>query len=130
MKHLNILVADDEKPVTTSVSFVLKRAGHTVDEVHDGDQALDRITKQPGYYHILITDHIMVKMSGLDLLARLRNTDFNGKIIVLSGNLTTQLEEEYRKLGAEKIIHKPFELSELREAVEELGAAMEPLTKG
>ncbi len=130
MKNLHILVADDEKSVTTSVAFVLKRAGHTADVVHDGDEALDRITKQPGHYHILITDHVMVKMSGLELLAQLRKANYHGKIIVLSGNLTAQLEEEYRGLGAEKIIHKPFELFELRKAVEELGAAPEHLVKG
>jgi|ERR1700677_2696836 len=130
MKHFNILVADDEKPVTTSVSFVLKRVGHTVDVVFDGVDALARIGENPAHYHILITDHLMLKMSGLELLVKLRKTPFKGKVIVLSGNLTAQLEEEYAKLGANKFIHKPFEIAELREAVEELGLSIEPLVAG
>ncbi len=130
MKNFNILAADDEKSVTTSVSFVLKRAGHAVDVVSDGSDALARIAERPGHYHILITDHLMVKVSGLELLSHLRKAGFHGKIIVLSGNLTTQLEEEYRKLGADKFIHKPFELEELRHAVEELGVAIGDLVTG
>lgn len=129
-KHYNILVADDEKSVTTSVSLVLKRAGHVVDAVPDGEDAYAKIIQDPVRYQILITDHLMVKVSGLELVARLQKSDFRGKILVLSGNLTAQIEEAYHKLGIQKIIHKPFELSELRDAVDALGTTLEAPVAG
>lgn len=117
---LNILAVDDEKSITASIRFVLKRQGHTVDAVSDGADALARLAELPGHYDILITDHAMCKVSGLELLTLLPVNTFKGKIVVLSGYLTLELEAKYRSLGAHRIIRKPFELDELRQAVEEL----------
>ena len=60
------------------------------------------------------------EMTGIQLLQQLKPTDFRGKIIVLSGYLSLELEEQYRLLGADIILRKPFELHELRQAVEAL----------
>lgn len=119
-RHYNILVADDETAVTTSVSFVLKKAGHTVGIVHDGRLALAAIAKDPGHYQILITDHVMGEMTGLDLVHELHKIAFGGKIVVLSANLTHEIEGAYREAGVERFIYKPFDLSELRDAINSL----------
>ena len=119
-KGLNILVVDDEKSVTTTVSFVLQRSGYTVDVVHDGEDALSRLVKSPDHYQILITDNCMRKVSGLELVQRLQERDFQGRIVVLSGSLSLELEEAYRALGADKIMRKPFGIAELRKTIEEL----------
>jgi len=117
---LNILVVDDEKAVTSSVRVVLKALGHVVDVLHDGDEALEMLLESPDQYQILITDHHMCRLSGLQLLQGLQGGAFKGKVAVLSGYLTADLESQYRSLGADKILRKPFELDELRNAVEEL----------
>ena len=117
---LNILVVDDEKSVTTTVSYVLQRSGHTVDVAHDGEDALLRLTESLGHYQILITDHCMHKVSGLALVERLRETEFQGRILVISGCLSQRMKESYLALGVERILSKPFGAQELREAVGEL----------
>ena len=120
LKGLNILVVDDELPVTESLRAVLKNAGHSVDAVHDGEDALARLREVPDHYQILITDHLMRKVSGLEFLVQLPLNGFHGKIIVLSGYLTLELDAKYRALGVDKIMKKPFDVEELRRAVEEL----------
>ena len=50
----------------------------------------------------------MVGMSGLEMVMRLRQTDFRGKIIVLSGWMSGEVEHSYRKLKTEKFLPKPF----------------------
>jgi two-component system, chemotaxis family, chemotaxis protein CheY len=122
--NMNILVADDEKATIISVSFVLRHCGHTVDAVTDGGEALLRVKEDSDRYQILITDHTMMNVSGLELVAELRALDYRGKIVVLSGHLTQELTEAYRALGADRLIPKPFDLADLRKAVEDLGAAM------
>jgi len=117
---LNILVVDDEAPVTASIKVVLGSAGHSVDVLHDGEEALTRLAEFPNHYHLLITDHLMCKVSGIQFLLQLPVNAFRGKIIVLSAYLTPQLEKDFKSLGAERIIRKPFDLDELRTAVEEL----------
>jgi len=122
---LNILVADDEQSSVISVAVVLRQGGHTVDSVADGAEALARLAEKPRHYHIVITDHFMLQVSGLELMAQLRATGFCGKIVVLSANLDNELMASYRALGADSFIRKPFALAELREAVEHLGTMMD-----
>src|SRR5438034_1247306 len=84
----NILVVDDEAAVGASINTLLKNSGCSVDVVRDGKDALSRLTDLPGHYDILITDHLMDKISGLEFLVQLPVNTFKGKIIVLSAYLT------------------------------------------
>jgi DNA-binding response OmpR family regulator len=123
LKNLNILVVDDEPSTVVSVAVVLKARGHVVDGVADGEDALIRLKNDLHRYQIIITDHSMEKVSGLELLTALRATAFRGKVMVLSAHLTYDLKLSYHSLGVDRLISKPFDLAELREAVEELGTA-------
>jgi two-component system response regulator YesN len=118
--NLNILAIDDEEVVTELINALFQRMGHSVDQLHNAQDALSRIKNSPDHYDILITDHLMHKVTGLELLSQLPKNSFKGKIIVISGYMTNELENEYRALGASKIIRKPFNIDELRKAVEEL----------
>ena len=117
---LNILSVDDEKSVSTSIRLALKSLDCKVDVLHSGKEALAKINESPDHYRILIVDHLTPGVTGLDLLKQLKPTPFKGKIIVLSAHLTEGLEAEYRAIGADKIMRKPFDVDELRKAVEEL----------
>ena len=125
-KVSNILIVDDEKAVAASIKAALKGMGHAADVIHDGGDALTRITKSPGHYDILITDHLMRTVSGLEFLIQLPVNTFKGKIIVLSAYLTPELESKYRALGVGTMIRKPFDVDELRKAV---GASQPPPEK-
>jgi len=118
-KSLNILVVDNGNSTTAPVSVVLKQAGHRVDVVHDGEYALSSITQEPARYHLVITDHRM-KFTGLELATGLRKIAFPGKILILSAFLPTEAEDAYRLLGVETFIFKPFDIADLRNAVEKL----------
>lgn len=112
-RSFNILVADDDQAVCLVLSTILRRLGNTVEVVHDGKEAIKLFTSKPGYFEILITDHRMPMVSGLELVRHLRKNEFNGKIVVISGFLTEQLHIAYRDKRVDKIIQKPFELAEL-----------------
>jgi CheY-like chemotaxis protein len=125
-KNLNILVVDDEASSTISVAYVLRHCGHAVDTVEDGGKALARLKENALHYHIVITDHAMLEVSGLELMMELRATGFRGKIMVLSANMTQELRDSYQAHGgADYFIAKPFDLAELRKTVEELGAKVD-----
>lgn len=118
--HFRVLVADDEKPVSYSISYILKRLGCEVDVVDDGAPALEKIRQEPDRYHLLVTDHAMLTMDGLALVTELRRMEFAGKIMVVSGYLTASLDAAYRALGVDRIFFKPFEITTLRNAAVEL----------
>jgi CheY-like chemotaxis protein len=111
---LNILVVDDEAGTRAALSAVLKLSGHHATFATDGDEALALFEKAETPFDLIITDHMMVRVSGLDLVHRLRERGFKGDIVVLTAYAPTIDEDEYRKLEIAGIMEKPFDITELR----------------
>jgi CheY-like chemotaxis protein len=118
-QRLNILAVDDEPSVTSSLFWALRPLGHTVEAVNDGEQALAKLATNPTI-NLLITDHSMPRMSGLELVRRLRETGYNEKILVLSAHLSQQNRAAYDSLGVNAMLPKPFDVDALRQVVDEL----------
>ena len=119
---LNILLAEDERSVAFSISFALKADGHKIEIVSDGEEALSELTRKPGAFDVLITDHSMPRMNGVELVKRLRDTAFAGRIVVLSAHLSVENVEACAALGVDILIPKPFDVHLLRAAIRRLGA--------
>ncbi len=113
-KSLRVLYADDMRELRQLLEVVLSRDGHRVDTVHDGDVALETIQANPGVYDVIITDHHMPTVSGLELVARLRGLNYQGKIIVFSSELSEEVDGTYRHYKVDFILPKPVFPSELR----------------
>ena len=114
---LNILLAEDEPPVAFSISIALKLDGHKVERVGDGEEALARLVAEPGAFDLLITDHSMPRMTGLELVRRLRESAFGGKILVLSAHLSPEHHAAYDALHVGGMMFKPFDLYQLRDTI-------------
>ncbi len=113
-KPLNILVVDDEAGSRAALAAVLQLAGHKAVFAKDGDEALEVFDRAQTPFDLIITDHQMVRVSGLDLVRRLRDKGFAGEIVVLTAYAGTIEEDEYRKLEVSGIMEKPFNIAELR----------------
>jgi len=123
-RTLRILIADDETSVVQSLSVVLRYAGHRIESVADGRMALARLTTESADCDLLITDHTMPVLTGLQLVGKLRAAHFRGGIIVLSAFLASEAERAYRAFAVDHILHKPFDIAALRAAVEQVAAAI------
>ena len=113
MQTFNVLIVDDDPAVCTIISTILKRQGNTVEVAENGKEAINRLTLKPGWFNVLITDHNMPLVSGLELVQYLRKNEFDGKIIVISGVLTPELLAAYRTKRVDKILQKPFSVENL-----------------
>jgi two-component system chemotaxis response regulator CheY len=113
-KSLRVLYADDMRELRQLLEIVLGRDGHKVDSVGDGHLALELIRKDLKAYDVVITDHHMPTISGLQLVAELRAMDYPGKIIVFSSELSTSVDAAYRRHKADHILPKPIFPSDLR----------------
>src|SRR5438552_15605101 len=87
---LNILLAEDEHSVAFAISFALKCDGHKIEIVNDGEAALANLIVEPRAFDLLITDNNMPRMTGVELVRRLRETAFRGKALVLSAQLSVE----------------------------------------
>ena len=123
---LNILLAEDERSVAFSIVFALKCDGHKVQVVADGAQAVASVSVEPDAFDLLITDHSMPGMTGIELVQRLRQESFRGKIMVLSAHLSAENRAAYDALAVDAMVSKPFDVHELRATITRLANGMKP----
>jgi len=116
------LLAEDEPSVAFSISFALKADGHRIEIVSDGGEALSELSRKPGAFDLLITDHSMPRMNGVELVKRSREAGFGGKIVVLSAHLSAENRAAYLALGVDLMVAKPFDVHLLRAAIWQIGS--------
>ena len=88
-----------------------------VSRAADGWEALIKIAASPKPFDVVITDHRMPRMSGLELVKRLRARKFTGKILVLSAHLSDDDIRGYEELHVDMMMSKPFDFEEIQSAV-------------
>ena len=116
---MNILIVDDEDGNRISLGLVLRALGHKVDEAQNGALALEYVIRSSEPFDLIITDNIMPKMSGIQLIEELRRSNFQGEIMAVSANLRPAEEQQLKTLGVRFVVEKPFGLDILRSAVAE-----------
>lgn len=124
---LDILLVEDERSVAFSILFALKCDGHRIQVVADGEQALASIDVEPDRFDLLITDHSMPGMAGIELVQQLRQESFRGKIMVLSAHLSPENRLAYEALAVNVMVSKPFDVHELRATITRLANGVAPV---
>jgi CheY-like chemotaxis protein len=127
----NILVVDDEIEVGTAIRRVLERAGHAVTVANNATAGLGAVARQAP--DVVITDIIMPKVHGVELIRILRERYPRIRVIAISGGgsfgpqgykpeaiSTHAYLAAAREAGAEEILTKPFDLTDLIAAVRRL----------
>jgi len=132
MEHRNILVVDDEEPVRSALRHVLEADGYSIVEAEDGPTALELLKTTP--IHLVISDHVMPQMSGVDLLKLVRVRHPHVLRIILTGDPDPEIpvrsineSEVYRFVrkpwnswDLRTILHFAFEVIRLQEENEKL----------
>jgi CheY-like chemotaxis protein len=116
-KTRRVLYVDDMRELREVARLALSRCGHKINCAPDGRDALDMIVANPGAYDIVISDHHMSGMNGLELVMKLREIKYPGMIAIVSSELNEDVADDYRKLGIKRILFKPVSLSDLRSLV-------------
>ena len=119
-KLLRILYADDLRELREVARIALSREGHLIKCVADGQEALDCIKADPDAYDLLISDHHMPNVDGLELVTEVRTLPFHGKILIFSSELSPAVADAYTELKVDRMLFKPVFPSELRQVLAEL----------
>ncbi len=117
-RKVHILSVDDEEVIGESIAYVLEAPHRKIVTAMDGQQALECVAKEK--FDIVITDHRMPRSGGLELVKKLRQRDYHGKIVVLSAYLSPENIGTYEDLAVDEIVGKPFNSAELRDVVTSL----------
>jgi len=116
--NARILVIDDEPAIRGSLTkFLRDRKGHQVDAAGDGAEGWERL--EAADYDLVLTDLVMPRLNGLELIERARTERPEMPIIVLSGRAVFRDVVEAMRAGAYDFIAKPVEdLEELAAVVD------------
>src|SRR5262245_16170296 len=120
---LRILYADDMKELRDLAKAVLGREGHRVECVSSGIEALGRLIEDSASVDLLITDHHMPGMDGIELVQKVRARKFPCRIMVFCSALSRDVQDSYMALGVDRMLYKPVLPAELREVIREISAA-------
>lgn len=113
-----ILVIDDEPLVLSTVVTMLSREGFSVEEASDGEAAIAMIHRNPP--DVVITDIFMPNRDGIEIIRELKRSCPRTKIIAMTGGGQTRMMEIVSAaefLGADHVLHKPFERESLLAAM-------------
>ncbi|GAB4442699.1 MAG: response regulator transcription factor [Anaerolineae bacterium] len=110
-----ILVVDDEGAIRYSVSKTLQRVGYHVSTAASGEEALEMMTEQN--YDVILTDIRMPGISGVELLARIRESSPDAIVILMTGYASLGTAVESLRLGAHDYLVKPSSSQDIRQSV-------------
>jgi CheY-like chemotaxis protein len=115
-----ILLTEDEQDVREVAREFLESGGYTVIEARDGAEALGLVEKHKGAINLLITDMVMPRMTGLELAARLKESQPGLRMLYMSGYSERAVEESMQPDPSIRLLSKPFSRGALLRTVHEL----------
>ncbi len=116
----SVLVVDDEREVRRLLSLLLEDAGFRVYAAKDGEEALDLFERLQGGIDLVVTDVVMPRMGGVELVARLREKDPQLPIILVSGYSSSFSVSELGGVTGVVFLPKPITKDDLNRAVEQV----------
>ncbi|MEJ7593120.1 MAG: sigma-54 dependent transcriptional regulator [Planctomycetaceae bacterium] len=110
---MNLLVVEDDPDFRETCTRWMTRKGHRVEAAANGHEALEVCDRK--VFDVAIVDMNMPGLSGLELLERMKSTQIETEVIILTGQGTIESAVNAMKLGASDYLTKPFPLDELEQ---------------
>ncbi len=116
----NVLIVDDDHAILDVIEIWLESEGHSIRKMLDGEAALRCLKTED--FDLIITDIIMPKTEGIQVILEIRKSRKNMGIIAISGGSKKGVNylDAAEKLGADAILAKPLEQSSFIKTVEEV----------
>ncbi len=112
-----ILVVDDEETMRELCSIRLKAMGYEVITAVDGQMGLDAFQNNAQNISLVILDQTMDKMSGTEVLKRIRAIDPDAPVVISSGFGSEEIFESLKDYKGVGFLAKPFRRRDFEEAV-------------
>jgi len=118
IKHMNILLVDDDKWIRDSMTLLFESEGCVLKALETAEEGLESIKKQK--FDIAIVDYRLPNMDGLEFLERLGALDPNMMRILITAYNEKKIVSEAKRIGVEEYIPKPFTSETLEESLTRL----------
>ncbi len=108
-----VLIVDDNVELAEILKMGLQQLGYGVTVLSDPHEALAAIRQDPTAFDVLITDQVMPKMEGVDLIAVVKARHTGIKLVLCTGANLPGIEEKSLAAGADAFLRKPLEATEI-----------------
>ena len=112
----SVLVVDDDPLVRDLLVQFLSLRGYRALGVKDGHDALRMVEDTPP--DLVLLDMIMPGMAGIEVLQALREKEYPGGIIIMTGSHNEELLEDAWAMGPQEVLVKPIDLERLLTAIQ------------
>jgi DNA-binding response OmpR family regulator len=117
-----ILAVDDDRSVTLSMGFVFAKPRYQFNYIENAVDALKIVEGQSHPYDVIIVDQQMPDVTGLEFVREIRKRGIASEVIVVAAVLSGEARMAYEQMGVQIIFSKPFDVLQLRSAVDSLVA--------
>ncbi len=124
VRALRCLVVDDEPAVRAVIADILESAGHAVEPLGDGGEAIARFAAEP--FDLVVTDLAMPRVSGWQVARAVKQVAPRVVVFLVSGFAVELTAEERRAHGVDLVLGKPLQIEEILDAVAEVARARPP----
>lgn len=104
----NIMLVDDENLLLETVEIMLENLGYNVFGYNDSEAALKDFLSNPSKYSCIITDNIMPKLTGIELVEQIRKNSYSVPVIISTGFSSAVDQKKMDDLNVKHLILKPF----------------------
>ena len=122
-KPPRVIVAEDDPDIRRLVAVALRGFGYEIIEVRSGAELLEALGDallsegREGRPDIIISDIRMPGLTGMEILAGLRQAEWPTVIVLMTAYADRHTREEAARLGADAFFEKPFDIDDLMTAV-------------
>ena len=118
MRKGRVLAVDDQRYFRELISGLLGQEGYEVRAVGSGEEAVQALERER--FDVVVTDLVMPGMSGTDLVRRIKATDPEQDVVVVTGVVDVRSAVDAMKLGASEYLLKPFDREALATALDSI----------
>ncbi|WP_059102849.1 response regulator transcription factor [Shouchella shacheensis] len=111
MSSGNILIIEDEKKIARLIQLELGHEGYETDVASTGIEGLEKF--KSGRWNLVLLDVMLPELSGMEVLRRIRSSENQTPVILLTARDSLPDKVSGLDLGANDYITKPFEIEEL-----------------
>jgi DNA-binding response OmpR family regulator len=115
---MHLLIVEDDELLGDGLQAVLQQRGHTIDWIQDGLAANHALQRKD--YDLAILDLELPKLSGQDILTRLRTDSQDIPVIILTARSDVHDRVKLLTDGADDYVVKPFDMDELYARIQAL----------
>ncbi|MBU8848944.1 MAG: response regulator [Desulfobacterales bacterium] len=113
MKHIDVLIIDDEKKFAAMLSKRIELRGYSSEVCHDGRTALQWIKEHGDYVTLILLDLQLPDLYGTEVLIKIKKINPAIPVMIVTGHGTKQDQQKCEELEAYKFIHKPLNIDKL-----------------